>query len=556
MVNSVRFSIFLTCLFSVEIAFAQGGACPSGANYVNPSNPNGPLVTLSSLGVTSCYFVSKSTGSDTNAGTSESAPWAHLPGMCYATCGPSYTPSAGQGFILKGCDVWTAADLPATWQWSGTSGSPIYIGVDQTWYNTTNCPSGWNRPVWNAQGTALTANNYFLDPSSDGTGPVTVENHDVTFDNIEMTGLEITSSTSGGYTDWFDNNSYDMTISNMYMHGWNATADNCVLMQGPYGGGTSHNILYVDNVVDGSDRTGSSGTTGTCNAFFTSYNGVKILNNVFRYLVNPFSGSSDSTLEIGGNLFDYMLTSLGGANHCNCIESLGGGTWYIHDNVIRNYECGGGESLWVADTSGEIDYVWNNVIYNLGTGQTPQAGENSITGTYVYFWNNTVVPPSGVGAPCLMIASGRTPTDLTVYAQNNHCISTASNAIDPNFANYGTLVASNNLLQTPSIADADASPQFNQYTASQTYAYSPVASTNSTVGAGTNLTSSWPSGFSASDTRYGCNEQTVGGVVQAVCPARTTALARPASAAWDIGAYEYGPAGPTNLTLQVTPVGQ
>jgi hypothetical protein len=483
------------------------------------------------------YYVSKSTGSDSHTAAqaqSKSTPWAHLPGMCYATCGPSYNPVAGDQFIMMGCDVWTQNDLPATWKWSGTSGNPIVVGgEDQTWYNSTNCPSGWNRPVFNAQKNVLTSNNYFLDPSSDGSGPVTVETHDVTFDNIEMTQLEITSGSSGGYINWVDDNSFNMTFSNMYLHAWDASADNCILIQGPYLGGTSSNDVYKYNVIDGSDRTGTSGTTGACYVFYTSYSGVKILNNVIRYVVNPFVGYSASGSEIGGNLIEYGLVSVGGS-HCNMVETEGG-TFWIHDNIFRNFQCAGGETLWVGNAANEVDYVWNNVIYNLNAAQTVNAGEH-VTGIQVYYWNNTVVPPSG--ATCLasdMAAGG----SITLYAQNNHCITTASNAIDPSFSNYGTVTNTNNLLQTPAQADADATTHFDQYTPLQTYANSPVVSTNSTVGQGTNLTSLWPNGYPTNDAQYGVAEQTINGVVQAVLGRPTN----PRSGTWDIGAYEFGSQG-------------
>ena len=75
-------------------------------------------------------------GVDSNDGTSEGAPWAHLPGMasCTANCA-SYTPAAGDQFILRGGDTWANASFPIAWTWSGSSGSPIYIGVDKTWYS-------------------------------------------------------------------------------------------------------------------------------------------------------------------------------------------------------------------------------------------------------------------------------------------------------------------------------------------------------------------------------------------------------------------------------------
>src|SRR5690242_16344770 len=102
-----------------------------------------PFATIN--GIAATHFISTS-GSDASSGTANSTPWAHLPGMsgCTGNCA-AYTPSAGDIFILKGCDVWTAASLPVLWDWSGTAGNPISITVDKTWFNTTNCPSAWNR---------------------------------------------------------------------------------------------------------------------------------------------------------------------------------------------------------------------------------------------------------------------------------------------------------------------------------------------------------------------------------------------------------------------------
>jgi hypothetical protein len=92
-------SLLLFLAAASGLAHATGGACPSGANYVNTANPNGSLVTLSSLGVTSCYYIdytnSGGAASDSNAGTSESAPWLHAPSMANATGTPAaHTPGA------------------------------------------------------------------------------------------------------------------------------------------------------------------------------------------------------------------------------------------------------------------------------------------------------------------------------------------------------------------------------------------------------------------------------------------------------------------------------
>src|SRR3984957_20427463 len=106
------------------------------------------------------YYISKSTGSDSNTSTlaqTKSTPWAHFPGMtgCTSACA-AYTPVPGDHFILKGGDTWSAPDLGIYFQWSGTSSSRIYIGVDQTWY----AGSSWVRPGWTCGGTACGGAEY------------------------------------------------------------------------------------------------------------------------------------------------------------------------------------------------------------------------------------------------------------------------------------------------------------------------------------------------------------------------------------------------------------
>ena len=109
------------------------------------------LFLAPAISFASTYYVSISTGSDSNTSTqaqSKSTPWAHLPGMPTATgtAAGSYSAVAGDVFILMGCDVWynTAgtSNFPLQLSNGGSSGNPVTITVDKTWYITTNCPSG------------------------------------------------------------------------------------------------------------------------------------------------------------------------------------------------------------------------------------------------------------------------------------------------------------------------------------------------------------------------------------------------------------------------------
>ncbi len=162
-------------------AFAQGGACPTAAQYINPAlnGVAGPLVTLASLGVTRCYYIAAN-GSDSNSGicevvtgtspcTTGNGPWQHDPYMpnCTATCATvqaALTTTSAFGFIHRGGDTWhwftgsPQIGLPVNWpngtgsqvngwDWikSGTASTPFYIGIDYGW----SVSSPWTRPIIN-----------------------------------------------------------------------------------------------------------------------------------------------------------------------------------------------------------------------------------------------------------------------------------------------------------------------------------------------------------------------------------------------------------------------
>ena len=185
MARVFRTAILMACILSAGRAFAAGGACPSGANYTNPANPAGSLVTLSSLGVTvGCYYISATTPSggvapsDSNTGTDELHPWLHAPGManCSSNCAAvnfsQGTQLAGIGFIFHGGDTYhfgqnTGDYTGGVWEWNpssggpyGTASHPIYLGVDPGWYSG----GAWARPIF-------TADNSLCNSGTTGTMP-------------------------------------------------------------------------------------------------------------------------------------------------------------------------------------------------------------------------------------------------------------------------------------------------------------------------------------------------------------------------------------------------
>lgn len=492
------------------------------------------ILALSVVASATTYYIDYAAGSDSANGTSPTAPWQHMPGMqgCTGNCAKT-TPKAGDKIILKGGVTWPNAAFPITWTWSGTSGSPIYIGVDQTWYSG----GSWTRPIFNAGGTDITGtvggtvtNNYWWSPSVSY----------VTWDNIELTGWHVTfvggvnpyayGRSSCGY---FSGTTY-VTLSNLYVHGWshsgtltsgNAEGFLCIV---GYGGTTPQPGDRITHMVfDGSDSI-TGGTSG-----MMTYAWPSITYSVCHDTPNCLMLAGDG--EVAYNLIYNINEDFDAYSHANAIESLGSDSspFYIHDNVIHDMQIG--ESMMIGNPN-EIDYVWNNVIYNLlAPGANPPTWpQNGTSGTALYIWNNTVVPLSG--NQCF-IQSGSSYYP-TLYIQNNYCISTIGLSVG---ITTPSAVITNNVTQTPTVANGQG------YTSTQTYVYSPTASSKATVGAGTNLTSSWPTGYSTNDTSYACTQNAAN---QSVCPARPT-VSR--GATWDAGAYRFasGMTVPTNLTATV-----
>jgi hypothetical protein len=468
------------------------------------------------------YYVSKSTGSDSNTSTqakSKSTPWAHLRGMASATGNAAtYTPAAGDTFILMGCDTWVPSDFPVLWDWSGTSANPITITVDKTWYNTTVCSSGWNRPIWDGQNTLT---NEFIRASADNATSY------VTLDNIEM-------KRSAAFNNILSYNpTYGWIMSNLYIHAWDQATDNCRVVQ--FEAGSPAINLFTNGIIDGADSTGAA-ALHACYAFYPTP--PSITNSVIHDLVNPIvgyagGGSGGSVVTIAGNNIYNVNTSYQGFNHGNAIEIVGSGTYYIYNNLIHHMVCPGCESMMIGN-SGETSYIWNNVIWDLGAlgsqAQTPSIPQNSASGFTERFWNNTIVATDNQSC---VNASGQSASSYTVTVQNTHCIQGSAGVVTDYTA------VSPNLEQTAAQASANSSPHFDQYMASEAFAYSPLASTNSTVGVGANLTSTAAGAIASlsSDTTYSCTEKTVGSVVQSVCLGISNA--RPLSGAWDVGAYQF-----------------
>ena len=638
----LRFVVFLLCVFSVGRAFAAGGTCPSGANYVNPINPTGPLVTLSSLGITSCYYVSAAGSDSLYDGTSEAVsgshgPFLHSPGManCSSNCA-SVTLSAGIGVIFRGGDTWHFGNSGAT-PYAGvvsscadngnnaaglclddvnaTSANPIYYGVDPGWYTG----GSWARPVLTADnplcGPGNTPSGCTYNPSNSclpGAGSACTGEYYVAscayqignsnnlvdygfseylrLDNFELTGLcQNHLGQPSGFDD-FVNYAADndpVYFTNLYIHGWSHTqfgAPNgqtpchgtplsCVNIEAFHGnvtaaesGGVGESLFF--NVVDGADSDPVGGWVGFAASYNTAY-------NVFRYN----SGSAPGTIAYyHDNLWEYMC----GNGHANLIESAERVTTAVfYNNVFRHAElssCGdGGVILWPGPVaSGTTDYIFNNLGYDIGPAEYLNMGGTGLTtnaGKYIWFNNTWQTGTSQTIFNCDVLSN-------TALDTNNHYID------DQNYiqttgtcSTYVTVLSSlcqsntsgGTSVDCPTYSDADTSPHYDQYTSSTVYGYSPAASTNSTVGAGTNETSGYCTTLLASSDAliqaagtaclnpisYACGYVISTHSVNCIAPPKAAPVAAARGTAWNIGAYQLPPPAPNPPTNAAgTPVVQ
>lgn len=516
------------------------------------------LIGQSALAAT--YYVDINKGSDTNPGTSEAEPWAHAPGMqtCTGVCAATSI-KPGDSIILRGGETWPNGSF----QWSlpgGSASSPVYIGVDKSWF----AGSSWTRPVLNAGGAAI-GNHYdtmFSVPSN------------VTFDNFEITGFYWSGAACSGapYGDcgiFNAGQNSGQTFENLYVHGWShdgtdhtSTAGvSMIFMFGGNGQDTVHDSVFVGTDVAG-DHSMNVGFNGPGTAYD---NYVQQVSSAF-VVSNPRLYYNNYIDDIGPAYCNEPFPEYAGnCTHENGFEDNGDTGLYFYNNVITNVS--GGLALWVAPYPGYSAYLFNNLIYAVhdsqvmdmappvynGGANCPEGATGNdyclAAGNY-YVWNNTVECgddstqynqcQSNVG----LIGSGSTAS-LFDY-ENNHFIaaSTSSGCAQGSGAPKTCTFASSNVVETLSQANGYG------YTSSEKFPFSPVKLNAPTVGAGTNL-SSTASGVAAavtSDTTDSCT-LAPGDVPR--CPARIQ-VNRPGTGAWYVGAYEsLLPGTPLSLTGSV-----
>ena len=535
----------------------------------------GPIARLPLLILLACFVISgasastyyvSANGVDTNSGTSKSSPWLHAPGMtgCSSVCA-STSPKAGDQFIFRGGDVWhysagSPVGLPWTWNRSGSSGNPIYVGVDQSWY----AGGSWSRPVLTMDNPLTTNSPGSCSFDDSSNTAVTISASYVTFDDFEFTGKCWSGAPVAGAAYLRSNGTY-IKATNNYMHGWSvattAADDNHYVFSGTGSGNTGNEWAY--NVIDGSDSTfGAACTNSSCVVSTTTKGatgwafGVECYNvhhNVIRHVSNGLECQNATIVH--DNLLEYLFEPSFGGRHGNNIESLGGNPGmvaYYYNNVTRNTNEGVG--WWPQFSTG---YIFNNVFENSG-----------------HVYGNPGIDPN-----CLMLSppgSSNTGVQIAAYVYNNTfdgtCAAQASpgNANTPHWGAGSTITFSNNhILDRTSISSffscgapsvcgvTDNGGEVFQTTATanaQGYTlandYQPNTGSAATVRAGNSAASSCATFSSDNALCSGTSNGAVEGAGEIASYPAIPLVAR--TSAWDAGAYEFGSAAkvdpPTGLS--------
>lgn len=573
--------LFLGAIFfivSTHSAFAAGGACPTSANYLNTTNPAGALVTLSSLGVTNCFYVAAN-GSDSNSGTSEAAPWQHAPGMssCTANCGAN-TPSGGTGYIFRGGDTWHMGNSGASpftngwnWSWNGSSQSvPIYVGVDPGWFSG----SSWARPILNGdnplQGCAGSGPCPVASCPHSGIGGsynqmVTFNGHQWNvFDDFEFTGFCWSSNSlsgSGGNVMLAyyaaSGNPYFFVIERNYFHGWSHTSG------GTQGGASAmegnsnqgYGVVIQFNVVDGSDSDdlslSSLGANDT-SLWITRYN----------YIGHTAGDVVASDCHyIHDNIFEYYNFVTDGSGHGDevfCENEYSGGSgspnlWFnnVWRHVGTEYNVNVSYIPDIGTPGGQTDYIFNNVWHDNqpATGGGAYLATENKAGAWVLFNNTGEEIPNGWGC---IVCNG---TSSSITSVNNHWI--ASPATEAQiYQTTGGVSESNAVYMTQTTASNQGFASSNDF--------APTSASAATVGVGANETNVYctDSVLHYAIAEAECVNGTSDGISynlgnHTVSYPGIGLNPRPSTGAWDVGAFEYGGGGsssvqpPTSVTVAV-----
>jgi len=530
----------------------------------------GPILILLSLALipgaaaASTHYISSSLGNDSNSGTSTTSPWAHAPGMktCAANCA-AYTPVAGDQFIFYGGDTWTVSNFQWNIRWSGSSGSPIYFGVDTTWYNGSVCGSAFCQPIFDFQNTIVSSTC-----SGVTCAGVFVQANYVTIDNIEFLHFRMPNANirsqfradiihgpdTGGGTQAYGDVIQNCLFKDWGMEGTVAPGTSADLGQAAVNGGFlgTSALQFIGNTID--DQNGSCGspTTG-CYTGAGIAAGYITKSNVCRYTNNCFDVAVPGTLLEGNVIHDMYLSTdtASGSDTGNHENQIYGKCWgYYIGNVVYNTPAGATLQLYPSSTcqiAGQTFYTANNMFDMSGSYSNCWVDRGPWN---FYHYNDTCKTPSATAYFSRSSDGGGCPNSIHIInadvildsyggTTSPQTTSATGTSLTP-FANVDS-GCSTAVSVTTSVGMSTAAANNQGYSLSNWW--QPTLASNATVGVGTNESSQCSGSFASLCSALNPTDPLV------------SLVSRLTSTSWDVGAYQFSGTTDASSTTLAPPTG-
>ena len=494
----------------------------------------GALVIFdASTALAATYYIDYASGSNSNAGTSKSAPWKSHPYMqtssaCTGGAAPTYSHAAGDAFIFKGGVSWPAACFQMTIAAGGSSASVRdYYGVDPSWY----AGGSWARPKFDLAQQVPVGYPYSVIYMS-GASHVVVDSLEVADQGIKA---------HAGYQTAFGlfTTASDVVVEGVYMHDWVTSDTFSDSLGGPdYGSGA----------VSGPATLMRSPTTGLVNVF--SDKGGFAFNSAGNKIAVPFGGGCTNCAEVSYTKFDHTMAGCFSVSLCHDNEFTGitQALWsdptptgfaltnsapnyanphtqviendrmetndVVYNNVIHDNGQPGCIGVVIYESAGAT--IFNNVMWNNCASQIQISGQGTTSASVGNIYNNTV--DCSPGNACFrMDAKGTAPG--TVNLKNNIWITNGSPIV------LSSAITTFNQSSNHTMPTTEAST----YGFTNVTRYAPTSLDSAVVGQGVNLSSACSGGLtSLCDDTEGA--AWYGG----------TSVARPSgTSAWTLGAYAW-----------------
>jgi hypothetical protein len=466
------------------------------------------------------FYISYTSGSESNTGTSESSPWKRAPGMHEFSA--TYAHKAGDHFVFEGGVTWPNSALPLAppegREGSGEPSRPDVYGVNESWY----AGASYKAPIFDAEGKEVT-NGCSHERCGEYNTFVFLKDDDyITVEGIHFIGWESTSAHHGYGTCgviYFENkedeHEYEadehITINKVLINEFkvgdkieegsdheepnkNAEEPRCAAIVGRAGQYPSPEgeSLVENSTIEGAapsekSKYGGSFIEGIRNVPNAINNKLWGMNNMY------FPGGGGGV--IAGNHFEncgypQFPEDYKGVDHANVMEfadteaeRIAGKPFYIYDNVINGSgdNAGeGGETQCEASFLGRgTIYMWDNVYMHVEGNPPELEGEENAVGKD-YFWNNTFEASDLGSGHCLDTGH---PGELTeIVVTNNLCVGEELTPSGTHTLKAKTLTEKDDLVAESSELEAD-----HYRSVTESFPFEPTSGAAMGAGKGENL---------------------------------------------------------------------